>query len=364
MAVSSTDKIDFLWKKVLFGVSKTATDTNKAGSNETIASPITVLASNIWTKTDSASIPLVPPTSTTPTVAVLTGANRIRMTNDTTSAPNVAWLATSTFGNAGSRLIDFIAPTFGAGYAVEVFVGDPAGSKAAKITPDVPNEEFVFDYSAGVLYFTNNIPTNKAATIGSGTVSVATDGVYINVYRYAGPKGVAAAGTTSKNTVVADIAERDALVGLVAGDIVHVLDASGNPADAAAGEYANYMWTGSTFSLISTQDSARTDALTTSLVFGSESSSSISLGKIGNGARVVTISFEVTTAFNGDKEVIVGDATVADRLVADFNVDLQTVGNYVVTPTYQFPANAETELLLALSGSATEGEATVTFTYA
>ncbi|RYD60110.1 MAG: hypothetical protein EOP83_20230, partial [Verrucomicrobiaceae bacterium] len=202
MAVSSTDKIDFLWKKVLFGVSKTATDVNKAGSNETIASPITIYASNIWTQTDSAAIPLTPPTSNTSVITVLTGANRVRMTNDTTSAPNIAWLATSTFGNANTRMIDFVAPTFGPGYAVEVFVGDPNGSKAAKITPDVPNEEFVFDYSAGVLYFTNNIPTNKNATIGSGTVSVATDGVYIKAYRYSGAKGVAPTGTTSKTNVV------------------------------------------------------------------------------------------------------------------------------------------------------------------
>lgn len=364
MAVSSTDKIDFLWKKVLFGVSKTATDVNKAGSNETIASPITILASNIWTKTDSASIPLTPPVSSTDVVAVHTGANRIRMTNDTTSAPNIAWLATSTFGNAATRMIDFIAPTFGASYAVEVFVGDPNGSKAAKITPDVPNEEFVFDYSAGVLYFTNNIPANKTATIGTGTVSVATDGVYIRVYRYAGPKGVAAAGTTSKNTVVANIAARDALVGLVAGDIVHVLDASGIPTDASAGEYANYMWTGSAFSLISTQDSARTDALTTSLVFGSESSSTTTLGKIGNGGRVVMISFEVTSAFDGDKFVVVGDSGAPNRLVDEINVDLQTVGTYVVTPTYQFPAGQETTLVLSLFGSANVGEAKVTFTYA
>jgi len=34
MTISDAEKIDFLWKKVIYGVSKTAGATTKAGSNE------------------------------------------------------------------------------------------------------------------------------------------------------------------------------------------------------------------------------------------------------------------------------------------------------------------------------------------
>lgn len=355
MAISDSEKIDLLWKKVGFGVSKTASAAAKAGSNETVASPLAVYAANIWTQTGAEFIPAAVPATDTAILKRYYDAARIQMTNDATSAPNVTWIAGKT---------DFVPPTFGSGYAVKVYIGNPNGGPAARIYPDTNGEEFTFDYVAGVLNFIGGVPASKAASIGTGTVSVAANGIYIEAYQYVGKKGVAAAGETSKNYVVADIAARDALSGLVAGDIVHVQDASGIPTDASAGEYANYLWTGSAFSLISTQDSARTDALTGSVALTPATEVSTSLGKIGNGSRVVEIVVDVTEAFDGDFDITVGDAGNATRLLDGSAVDLQGVGTYVVTPTYRFPADAETELLMAVTGTATVGAATVTFTYA
>lgn len=365
MAIDNFEKLDLLWKKVGFGVSKTASLASKAGSNETVASPLPVYASNIWTQTDSTSIPAVAPVSTTSTVERRYGATAIRMTNDGTSAPNLSWIAYSTYNNTGSAMMtDFIPATFGSSYSVKVYIGDP-NVKAARLFPDTNNEEWVFDYVSGVLHFIGTtIPSSKTATIGSGSVSIGVDGIYIEVYRYIGNKGVAASGATSKNYVVADIAARDALTGLTAGDIVHVQDASAIPSHAGAGEYANYMWSGSGFVLFSTQDSARTDALTSAITITSASAASVSFGRVGNGVRIVTISVEVTSAFDGDREFAMGDATVADRLADDSLVDLQTVGTYVINPTYQFPANTETEVLIGLAGTSTVGSALVTVTYA
>lgn len=351
MAILDTDKVDFLWKKVNFGVTKTATTANKAGSNETIASPTLVYASNIWTQTDSNSIPAVPPGASTATVKLFQGAQRIRLTNDTTSTPNQTWLVTSTYGNASTQFGNFIQPTFGPGYVVQVYVGDPQ-SGGTRIYPDNSGFEYVFDYVAGVLYFVNGIPAG-----------VSTNGVYIYAYQYTGNMGVAATGSTSKTTVVANIAARDALTGLAIGDMVYVTDASGIPTDAASGEWALYMWNGTAFVCTATQDSARSDALTGSVDL-TPSSVSQTLGSIGNGARVVEISVTVNVAFDGDFDITVGDAGNASRLLDDTYVDLSTVGTYVVTPTYRFPTAQETALLLAVTGSATVGSATVCFTYA
>lgn len=362
MAISDSEKLDLLWKKVGFGVSKTATAANKAGSNETVASPLPVYASNIWT--DTGSIPAVAPATATATVGRLYGVDAIRMTNDGTSAPNLSWIAHSTYNDVGSaRVTDFIPATFGSSYSVKVYIGNP-NTNAARIFPDTNGEEWVFDYVSGVLNFIGGIPAAKSATIGSGTMTVAGNGIYIEVYRYIGNKGVAASGATSKNYVVANIAARDALTGLTAGDIVHVQDASGIASHAGAGEYANYMWSGAGFVLFSTQDSARTDALTSSITVTSASADEVSFGRVGNGVRIVTISVEVVTPFDGDREFAMGDATVGDRLADDAMVDLQTAGTYVINPTYQFPANAETEVLVGLAGTSTVGEALITVTYA
>jgi hypothetical protein len=362
MAISDSEKLDLLWKKVNFGVSKTATATSKAGSNETVASPLSVYASNIWTQTSTDFIPAAPPAASTTTVQVMFGANAIRMTNDTTSAPNLTWLAASIYGVASSTLTDFIPPTFGAGYSVQVYLGNPA-TKAARIFPDTTGEEWTFDYNAGVLNFIGGLPTAKSATIGTGTVSL-TDGVYIQVYRYTGSKGVAASGATSKNYVVADIPARDALTGLTAGDQVFVTDASGIPTDAAAGEYAVYIWTGSAFVVVATQDSARSDSLTSQVEITPASTGTIALGNIGNGSRVVEVAVLVDSAFDGDLALVVGDATVEDRLLNLDMADLQSAGNYVVYPTYVFPAGQETPLSITLSGAATAGHALVSITYA
>ena len=97
MAISDSEKVDFLWKK-FFGTSKTASAADKLASNETIPSPNTVYPDTIWK--DSADIPGAPPTenASDSVVGVFTSFDRIRLTSDPTSPPNVAWLAATTFG--------------------------------------------------------------------------------------------------------------------------------------------------------------------------------------------------------------------------------------------------------------------------
>lgn len=187
MAISDQEKLDFLWK-AFQGFSKTAGASVKAASNETVPSPVIVYPDNIWG--DVAQIPASPPGADLPDVMILyIGANRVQMTGDPTSPPNVTWLATETFGDVASRLDAFVPPTFGSGYAARVFIGDPNTGPAARIFPDTTNEEWVFNYGSGVLTFPNNVPGQKAATIGSGNVTVAANGIYVEVCRYVGAKG-------------------------------------------------------------------------------------------------------------------------------------------------------------------------------
>ncbi|UTC28408.1 hypothetical protein GURKE_04060 [Brevundimonas phage vB_BpoS-Gurke] len=187
MAILDSEKLDFLWKRILFGVSKTAKTADKAGSNEIIPSPMMVLPEVIWAAADA--IPDFAPVADTTEVKVMTGAARIAATTDPTSAPNLAWLATGVQGDIATRLVDFIPPTFGSSYAVKVYIGDPAAGPAARLFPDTTGEEWVFDYQAGVLLFASAIPADKPASIGTGTVSVAADGIYFELYQYQGERG-------------------------------------------------------------------------------------------------------------------------------------------------------------------------------
>lgn len=195
MAILDNEKIDFLWKKIIFGVTKTAGAALKFGSNETIASPSPVLPSTVWQQGDE--IPATPVANAF--IRAYAGAQRLRMSNDPTAPANIAWLATSTFGDLATRQKNLIAPTFGSGYAVKVFIGDPNVGPAARIFPDTTDEEWVFDYAAGVLIFTGTIPAGKTATIGNGSVSVASHGVYIEAFQYIGETGVGSGSGTPED---------------------------------------------------------------------------------------------------------------------------------------------------------------------
>lgn len=188
MAITDSEKLDTVWKRVIGGLSKTASALTKFLSNETIPSSAPVLPSQVWKNGDS--IPTSPPGSDTSDIALYVGATALKMTNDATSPANIAWLACSSFGDASTRLKSFVPFSFGSGYSVKVYIGNPDTGPAARIFPDTSGEEWLFDYNAGVLIFMTAVPANKAATVGSGTVSVAADGIYIEVYQYIGPTGV------------------------------------------------------------------------------------------------------------------------------------------------------------------------------
>jgi hypothetical protein len=341
MSILDTSKVDFLWKKVIYGVGKTDGSGAKSGSNETVASPLPVFASQIWAQ--ASNIPASPPASTGGVVQVYTGAARIAATKDATSTLNVTWI---------SGLTDWIPATFSANYSVKVYAGDPQ-TTGVQIFPDTNNEEYVFDYASGTLHFPNTVPAGVVA-----------NGVYLVGYRYVGTKGLTGAGGASKVTVVANIAARDAQTGLAIGDMTFVTDASANGADAGAGEFAMYIWNGSAYTVVATQDSANGDAKTNSVALTAASTGTIALSRAGNGSRIVECTVEVTTPFDGTFDFTIGQAGQQAWVMSVNDHDVKENGVYYITSSTQLSLSQETQINVYVSGTATVGNAVVTLTYA
>ena len=55
MAISDTQKVDYLWKKIGYAATKTDTVANKEGYNEAIPSPLQIRGDKVMT--DSGQIP-------------------------------------------------------------------------------------------------------------------------------------------------------------------------------------------------------------------------------------------------------------------------------------------------------------------
>lgn len=233
MAISQIAKVDFLWKKILFGMTKSDTDTAKAGNNEAIPSPLPAYASQIWTQTAITDIPATPPVNTTAVIQVKKTLDRVVTTADATAGTpgnRPTWL---------TSLVDWIPPTFGSGYAVEVFLGDPLAG-GSQIFPGTTNEEWVFDYNAGILHFPTNLPTGNAQW---------ANGVYIRGYRYVGTKGVTSGSTQllySENGTPAiaplaqgavSVALGDGALAQAHGAVVQAGGAFSHSGDAQSGSY-------------------------------------------------------------------------------------------------------------------------------
>ena len=172
MAISDTQKLDFLWKKLGYGVSKTDTNANKQATNESIASPLLNRGDTIWAEANT--IPAVQPTSNTSTVTVYTGTGT---TADITATADRTWK---------TNLTDWIPPEFGSTYQLKVYIdstnsGNPTSNGTQIFAAGSGNEDqWFFDYQSGVLHF---IGTNLPSDISGKTI-------YVSGARYTGTRGM------------------------------------------------------------------------------------------------------------------------------------------------------------------------------
>ena len=183
MAITDTQKVDYLFKKIGYSIAKTANSTVKSPSNETISSPLVIRGDTIWQQ--GGTIPATQPGSTTGYVTVYndSSSNTVQCTADSTAPSNQTWK---------TNLTNWIDPSFGATYQVKIFL-DTTGAVAPQSTgtqlfPDGSgnNDEWFFDYSAGVLNFIGtNLPSN----------SFTGKSIFVVGARYTGPVGVTTYGS-------------------------------------------------------------------------------------------------------------------------------------------------------------------------
>ena len=89
MAISETQKVDYLWKKLAYGLSKTDTNANKRATNESISSPLLLRGANVWAQSNL--IPGVIPGSSTNFVTVYPTSSPDETTADSSATLNRTW---------------------------------------------------------------------------------------------------------------------------------------------------------------------------------------------------------------------------------------------------------------------------------
>ena len=192
MAITDTQKVDYLWKKVGYGRAKTDVNSVKGATNESISSPLFTRGQNVWSQADL--IPGVMPATSAGVVTVYPTTAPVECIADTTATSNRTWKTQS---------IDWIPPEVGPTYLIKVYAhtSGQAGSAAASgttLSAAETNEEWFFDYASGTLNF---IGTNLPA-------EVAGNSIYISGAVYSGIKGVAVpgAGATFTTLNITDLA--------------------------------------------------------------------------------------------------------------------------------------------------------------
>ena len=355
MAISDSQKIDLLWKKVGFGKTKTDTNANKKAPNEPNASSFIIKDADIWNQSGSIPGTLPSANSSIANVYIDSVSGALETTEDGASSDNRTWKTGTT---------NWIPPSFGATYQLKVYAAPTStnnpqtnGTQLFE-TGSGSNDEWYFDYQSGILNF---IGSNLPSAIGTSSGNV----IYVAGAVYVGNTGVTSTGTNMVYHTFANLTALFAAPTIEAGDFVKV-------DDGGDGEYRLYIAnqadpaSASHLTLIGTADSAVTDAGTLTTTITHTSGASVVIGNISSGKKVQTVTVDVTTAFDGSAPTLtVGDAGDTDRLMTNDYIDLTDVATYEVTPNYTYSNAADTSVLVYFDAdSSSTGTAVVTLTYA
>ena len=178
MAITDAKKVDYLWKKLGYGATKTDTNAAKKAPNEAIASPLLLRGDKVWNQANG--IPATIPGSNTDVVTVYLTTAPDECAEDNTATASRSWK---------TGLTDWIPPEFGSTYGVKVYIHTASNAASAAgsgtrvyAAGSGNNDEFFFDYQSGVLHFiSTNLPNG---------VSFSGKSCYVSGARYTGTIGV------------------------------------------------------------------------------------------------------------------------------------------------------------------------------
>ena len=208
---NESQKIDYLWKKVGYGVTKTAEVTTKEAFNESIASPLLYRGDLVWMQSDQ--ITNTPPASTNTIVQVYKDgvgsfSPSVECTEDLTAPDNQTWK---------TNLTNWVPTQFGDNYLIQVYVANTgvtnpqtSGTKLFQAGSG-SDDTWFFDYQSGVLNF-------NGATVPSQIASPITGkSVYVVGFRYVGLIGVTnqPSGNISSNTNIGNLNFTDTTISTI-----------------------------------------------------------------------------------------------------------------------------------------------------
>jgi len=202
VAISDSQKVDYLWKKLGYGATKTDTNGRKKAPNEAIVSPLLIRGDKVWA--EAGFIPIVKPSSDyerVPGEIIVkvyddnTG-NTVETTEDGTSTALRTWI---------TGITDWIPPEFGSTYQVKVFIDNASASNPESTGTQIfatgsgNDDEWFFDYQSGVLHFIGtNLPSSLSSTKRIYIVGATYTGVF-------GQDPSLSAQTIFANTITSDI---------------------------------------------------------------------------------------------------------------------------------------------------------------
>ena len=211
MAISDSQKVDLLFKKVGYGVAKTDTSAFKSPANEANASPLVSPGSTIYQQDYAIPSTTTLPTSNSSVITVYRDSltSTVQCVKLPTTSANVSWT---------TGLTDWVPVQYGTGYQVKLYAG-PAGSSTPQNYTSLPadgsgsSDSWYFDYQSGIVNFADtSVPS--AANAGGNVV-------YVVGARYTGVKGIATfANLSVSGNVVANVISANSYTGNITGDVV------------------------------------------------------------------------------------------------------------------------------------------------
>jgi hypothetical protein len=199
-SASDNQKVDYLWKKIVYGAAKTDISGNIDATNEPNPSPLLIRGDKILQQ--ASLIANVIPGSNSSVVTVYPTTFPVECTSTAgIPTPTLTWQTGQTF---------WVPPEFGSTYQIKVYIS-PSGQAGNVLTKGTQvfatgsgnNDLWVFDYQAGILNFnSNNTPYNAS----NQPISFTGNSVYISGAVYSGafglPTSTSVGNITFSNTTI------------------------------------------------------------------------------------------------------------------------------------------------------------------